>query len=111
MKLKVPAPDTMDKLILVVAVIGIIIAFVTVKNIPTPEEQYARIHDSLQEVIDLMAESTKLVDDGNYWLACETQKQVTDIAVKNDVGSVGVDIENLIKIEAMICTYSQQESI
>ena len=44
MKLKMPSPDTMDKIVLIVAVLGIAVIFLTLRNVPTPDEYHADVN-------------------------------------------------------------------
>ena len=111
MKLKVPAPDTMDKVILVVAVIGIIIAFVTVKNVPTPEEVLAKVNGTLDDLITLQTMSNHAIDLGDYTSACEFQKRSTDLVLQNNLFDLGIDVDNLYKLEKLVCDQANKNLI
>jgi hypothetical protein len=111
MKLKVPSPDTMDKVILVVAVIGIIIAFVTVKNIPTPEEHYHSVETALNKMLVLQNKTNDAISKQDYYTACLAQQEVVDLALQNNVGDLGIDIDNLLRLEELVCDVTQQELI
>ena len=111
MKLKVPAPDTMDKVILVVAVIGIIIAFVTVKNVPAPEEHYHSVETALNKMLVLQNKTNNAISKQDYYTACLAQQEVVDLALQNNVSDLGIDIDNLLRLEEIVCNTQNKETI
>lgn len=101
----------MTKLTIGIVIAGLLLIAATVRSVPTPEDHYTNLTFVLDTIIDLQTKTTLLINEGNYWQACETQKQVTQLAIKNQISKVGIDMENLIKLEALICTYAQTDTI
>ena len=96
-------PSFGDKMVLVVAVIGMATAVLTMRNVPTPEEHLAQMKGVLEDLTTLQAITNVAIDKGDYTSACLTQQRSTDLALQNNVHELGIDIDNLIRLEELIC--------
>jgi len=99
----VTSPSFGDKMVLVVAMVGIVVVFLTMRNVPTPEEHHAQIKGVLDDLITLQAITNRAIDNGDYMSACLSQKRSTDLALQNNISELGIDIDNLIRLEELIC--------
>ena len=111
MKFKLPKPDTMDKAVLVVAVLGVIVAFLTIRHTPTPEEVLAKVNGTLDDLITLQTMSNHAIDLGDYTSACEFQKRSTDLVLQNNLFDLGIDVDNLYKLEKLVCDQANKNLI
>ena len=105
------SPDTMDKVILVVAVIGIVIAFLTVRSVPTPEEHYLSVETALNKMLVLLDKTNDAISKQDYYTACLAQQEAVDLALQNNVDDIGIDTDNLLRLEELVCDVTQQELI
>lgn len=103
MKLKMPSPDTMDKIVLIVAVAGIAVIFLTLRNLPTADEYHADVVKYLEEMNQLQQLTNYSVEKGDMYSACITQRMVVDLALQHNVGDVGIDVDNILRLEELIC--------
>lgn len=110
MKIKLPSPDTMDKAVLVIAILGVIIAFLTIKNVPTPEEHNNHINNLLDDLIVLQTMSGKAIDNQDYQSACKLQQQSTDMVLRNNLFDL-IDAERLFQLEEIVCEQANKNLI
>lgn len=103
MKIKFPSSDTMDKVVLGVAVAGVATAFLLIKNLPTPTEQYSEIEITLEKMIALQNETNNAISKQDYYTACLTQQDVVTLALENNLDEVGLNVDGLIKLEELVC--------
>ena len=111
MKLKMPSPDTMDKIVLIVAVLGIAIIFLTLHNVPTPDEHHADIKQYLDEMNQLQQSTNYSINKGDMYSACITQRMVVDLALQHNVSDLGIDVDNILRLEELICGTELKETI
>lgn len=111
MKIKLPSPDTMDKAVLVVAVLGIAVIFLTLRNVPTPDEYHADVRAYLEEMNQLQTATNYSVEKGDLYSACITQKMVVDLALQHNVSDLGIDVDNILRLEELICGTELKETI
>ena len=111
MKLKMPSPDTMDKIVLIVAVLGIAVIFLTLHNVPTPDEHHADIKQYLDEMNQLQQSTNYSINKGDMYSACITQRMVADLALQHNVGDLGIDVDNILRLEELICGTELKETI
>jgi len=111
MKLKMPSPDTMDKIVLIVAVLGIAVVFLTLHNLPTPDEHHADIKQYLDEMNQLQETTNYSINKGDMYSACITQRMVADLALQHNVGDLGIDVDNILRLEELICGTELKETI
>lgn len=111
MKLKMPSPDTMDKIVLIVAVLGIAIIFLTLHNLPTADEHHADIKQYLDEMNQLQQSTNYSINKGDMYSACITQRMVADLALQHNVGDLGIDVDNILRLEELICGTELKETI
>ena len=111
MKIKLPSPDTMDKIVLIVAVLGIAVIFLTVRNVPTPDEHLLEVTKYLEEMNQLQTLTNYSVDKGDLYSACITQRMVVDLALQHNVGDLGIDVDNILRLEELICGTELKETI
>lgn len=98
-----PSPDTMDKIVLIVAVAGIAVIFLTLRNLPTADEYHADVVKYLEEMNQLQQLTNYSVEKGDMYSACITQRMVVDLALQHNVGDVGIDVDNILRLEELIC--------
>ena len=103
MKLKMPSPDTMDKIVLIVAVLGIAVIILTLHNLPTADEHHADVTAYLSEMNQLQQSTNYSVEKGDMYSACITQRMVVDLALQHNVGDLGIDVDNILRLEELIC--------
>ena len=111
MKLKIPSPDTMDKIVLIVAVAGIAVIFLTLRNLPTADEYHADVTEYLQEMNQLQQLTNYSVERGDMYSACITQRMVVDLALQHNVSDLGIDVDNILRLEELICGTELKETI
>ena len=111
MKLKMPSPDTMDKIVLIVAVAGIAVIFLTLRNLPTPDEHLADVTAYLNEMNELQQSTNYSINKGDMYSACITQRMVADLALQHNVGDLGIDVDNILRLEELICGTELKETI
>ena len=111
MKLKMPSPDTMDKIVLIVAVLGIAVIFLTLRNVPTPDEYQADVRAYLEEMNHLQTATNYSINKGDMYSACITQRMVADLALQHNVGDLGIDVDNILRLEELICGTELKETI
>jgi len=98
-----PSPNTMDKIVLIVAVLGIAVIFFTLRNVPTPDEYYADVKDYLNTMLVLQNKANEAISNKDYFTACLNQQQVVDLALQHNVGDLGIDVDNILRLEELIC--------
>lgn len=111
MKLKMPSPDTMDKIVLIVAVLGIAVIFLTLHNLPTADEHLADVKDYLNEMNQLQQSTNYSINKGDMYSACITQRMVADLALQHNVGDLGIDVDNILRLEELICGTELKKTI
>ena len=111
MKIKLPSPDTMDKIVLIVAVLGIAVIFLTLRNLPTADEHHADIKQYLDEMNQLQQSTNYSINKGDMYSACITQRMVADLALQHNVGDLGIDVDNILRLEELICGTDLKETI
>ena len=104
-------PDTMDKIVLIVAVAGIAVIFLTLRNVPTPNEYHADVRAYLDEMNHLQQSTNYSVEKGDLYSACITQRMVADLALQHNVGDLGIDVDNILRLEELICGTELKETI
>jgi len=102
-------PSTMDKAVLVVAAVGVIIAAVTVRNVPTPDEHYASVRGVLDSMLLLQNKTNNAISKGDYYTACLNQQKVVDLALQHNISDMGIDVDNLLKLEESLCSPENKE--
>ena len=111
MKIKLPSPDTLDKIVLIVAVAGIAVIFLTLHNLPTADEYHADVTEYLQEMNQLQQLTNYSVERGDMYSACITQRMVVDLALQHNVSDLGIDVDNILRLEELICGTELKETI
>lgn len=111
MKIKLPSPDTMDKVILGVAIAGIAVIIATVHAIPGPDEFNNRVNHVLTDLKDLNSMTTNAIGRGDYHMACELQRTSVELMLKT-YPLVGDDILDLSQsIERDLCAKAKERTI
>lgn len=103
MKIKLPSPDTMDKIVLGVAVAGVAVITLTLHNLPSADEHLADVTGYLNEMNQLQQSTNYSVEKGDLYSACITQRMVVDLALQHNVGDLGIDVDNILRLEELIC--------
>jgi hypothetical protein len=85
MKVKLPSSDTMDKIVLGVAIVGCIVAIATVNAISEPEEIHERARHVINDLKDLNVMTAGAVHRGDFQLACELQKTSVELMTETNV--------------------------
>jgi hypothetical protein len=111
MKIKLPSPDTMDKIVLGVAVAGIAVIFLTLRNVPTPEEYHADVKDYLNTMLVLQNKANEAISNKDYFTACLNQQQVVNLALQHNVSDLGIDVDNILRLEELVCGTELKETI
>lgn len=111
MKIKLPSPDTMDKIVLIVAVLGIAVIFLTLHNLPTADEHHTGVVKYLDKMNQLQQSTNYSVEKGDLYSACITQRMVADLALQHNVRDLGIDVDNILRLEELICSTELKETI
>lgn len=111
MKIKLPSPDTMDKVVLGVALAGIAVISLTLHNLPTADEYHADVRAYLEEMNHLQQSTNYSVEKGDLYSACITQRLVVDLALQHNVSDLGIDVDNILRLEELICGTELKETI
>lgn len=104
-------PSFGDKMVLVVAIAGIITVFLTLRNVPTPDEYHADVRAYLDEMNQLQQSTNYSVEKGDLYSACITQRMVADLALQHNVSDLGIDVDNILRLEELICGTELKETI
>lgn len=105
MKFKLPKPDTMDKAVLVVAVLGVIVAFLTIRHVPQPVDNLPAL-EKLEQVTELQSFISQAIDHSDWVSACKAQQHSVDLQLQNNFPEEIVD--SAIELERMICERANQ---
>lgn len=94
-------PNFMDKMVLVVAVLGCVTAMLMLRSVPTEEEVLQELRVALEEITTIQTMTNKALEDRDYYSACVFQQRAVDLALEHNLPEDLVD--KVERLEDMIC--------